>query len=347
MIACPKCGHENLPSYPTCSRCGGALASGDPARGGPGAPAPLPSALGDEATRRRRNLGLFAAASVVALAVGAFLWMREARRSAEAQAKLHFYDRFVEIDKTDTGAFWACVMAGQVDMRMFSTAAQIQARIESAYATQSKDFDQHLREECLPKLERARAEVEKVSDVPPEMRGAIDAYKSSFAKLRAGLEDYIAKLGARGKGKDVDALIQELGDKWHASDAPTPETIAFERFMHCAIPGLARMKNAQAMLELLADACFKKDAAPFMKRVREECGPVLQKQEARTPSKTWSLSKRFYEDEARQLRAWESCSKRARKGLRNEDLTTFLGAVGEYMKARHEMGKVASEIAKS
>jgi len=30
---------------------------------------------------------------------------------------------------------------------------------------------------------------------------------------------------------------------------PTPEAVAFEKFLYCAVPGLAKMKDAQALLE--------------------------------------------------------------------------------------------------
>jgi hypothetical protein len=116
--------------------------------------------------------------------------------------------------------------------------------------------------------------------------------------------------------------------------------------MHCAVPGLAKMKDAQQMLEYLADACYKKDPVPFMDRVRKDCGPLLSNADARAaPSKTWKLSQqRFYEQDARQLQAWEGCGKRSRKGKKTEDLAGFLLTVGEYMEVRVAVVKAARAI---
>jgi hypothetical protein len=93
-------------------------------------------------------------------------------------------------------------------------------------------------------------------------------------QLQSGIEEYAEKLKSRQGLKDVDQLIQEMGGAWH-SGGVTPEGIAYEKFLNCAIPGLGKMKDPQAVLEFMADACFKKDPVAFMDRVRKDCGPLL------------------------------------------------------------------------
>jgi hypothetical protein len=83
-----------------------------------------------------------------------------------------------------------------------------------------------------------------------------------------------------------------------------------------------------------------------MDRVRKDCGPILSSPSGATPSKTWKLSQqKFLEEEGRQLRAWESCGKKSRKGKKVEDLATFLKHVGTYMEARAGMVKTAKDLA--
>ena len=138
--------------------------------------------------------------------------------------------------------------------------------------------------------------------------------------MQSGLEDYAENIKKRGTVKDVDQLIQETGNAWHSTPDPTPEAVAFEKFLYCAVPGLAKMKDAQALLEFLADQCFKKDPVAFMDKVRADCGNLLNvaDKEAKVNPKsipTWKAThKQFFEDDARQLQAWESCGKRSRKG---------------------------------
>jgi hypothetical protein len=118
--------------------------------------------------------------------------------------------------------------------------------------------------------------------------------------------------------------------------------------MVCAIPGLDKKKDIQGVLEFLAEAC-KKDPVPFMTKVRADCGPLVQnvdKDAKPSPSKTFKANaKKFFEEDQRQLQAWEYCGKRSRKGKKVLDLEAFLTASGDYIEARGEVVKTAREEA--
>ncbi len=341
MIPCPKCGHHNLPSFPSCSKCGAPLA------GGGGANDEYARLMASRAATAKRTRTIYVAVGLLAIGLVGYKLMQDRRKNSAAQETLAFFDRWADQDKRETGSFWNCVMSSEVEINMFSTANQIQQRIESAYFTQQKTFSEHLVTECVPKAERAEQAFGGFADAPAAFAAPLEKYRISLKGLRAGVEDYAEKIKGRQGVKDVDALIQEAGNAWHAGGAPTPPGIAFEKFMHCAVPGLAEMKNTQAMLEFLADTCYKKDAVAFMTRVRNVCGTLLTDIDPKgVPSKTWKLSQtRFYEEEARQLRAWESCGKKSRKGKKADDLTEFLVAVGNYMQARADIAKAAKDIA--
>jgi hypothetical protein len=63
---------------------------------------------------------------------------------------------------------------------------------------------------------------------------------------------------------------------------------------------------------------------------------------------TWKTThKQLFEEDARQLQAWESCGKRSRKGKKKEDLENFLLAVNDYMAARVGVASAAREIAQA
>ena len=55
--------------------------------------------------------------------------------------------------------------------------------------------------------------------------------------------------------------------------------------------------------------------------------------------------KKFYEDDQRQLQAWEYCAKRSRKGKKVLDLEEFLTAAGDYIEARAGVVNAARETA--
>ena len=353
MVSCPRCGHQNLPSATACSQCGTPLPAAVPTG------APIADGVEEYARQmaareaiRRRNRMIVGGIAVVIIGFVIFKQVQDRNRKAAAQEKLNFAEKFVEREKQDTGAFWNCVMASEVDIGMFQKGEQFQARIESAYFTQQKTFADYLITDCVPKIERARQSFGGLSDAPTELAGPLEKYRESLPKLQAGLEDYAEKLKARGGTKDTDQLIQELGTAWHTSDL-NAETAAYEKFLYCAIPGLAKMKDTQEVLEFMSDQCFKKDPVAFMDHVRKDCGPmlVITDKEAKVDPKsvpTWKNSrKQFVEEDMRQLQAWESCGKKSRKGKKKEDLEQFLTAVNDYMTARSGVASAARGIAEA
>ncbi|MBN2575569.1 MAG: zinc ribbon domain-containing protein [Deltaproteobacteria bacterium] len=365
MVSCPKCGHQNLPSSTTCSKCGTPLPVQAPAPAAvqvpvPGPAQPPPPAVDgvEEYARqmaareavRRRNRMIIGGVVLVLIGFVAFKQVQDRKRKAVVQEKLTYAEKFVELEKRETGAFWNCVMASEVDIGMFQKAEQFQQRIESAYFTQQKTFADYLVTECVPKIERARQAFGGLRDTPTELAGPIEKYRETLPKLQTGLENYVENIKNRGSVKDTDQLIQELGTVWHSVYDITAETAAYEKFLYCAIPDLAKMKDAQEVLEYMKDQCYTKDPVLFMERVRKDCGPLLvvADKEARINPKsvpTWKQShKLFLEEEMRQLQAWDSCARRSRKGKKKEDLEQFLLAVNDYMAARADVAKAARGI---
>ena len=299
------------------------------------------------AAAQKRSRMITGALAVVVLGGGGTWVMLEKKKTAAAQVVLESAGRFAEKDKAEMGAFWNCVTSSEVDVGMFQSADQIQQRVESAYFTQQKTFSEHLTSECVPKIERARAAMASAaSELSPEMKEPADKYIGSLPKLQSGIELYAEKIKGRGAVKDVDGTIQEVGTAFTAD--VTAESVAFEKFLMCAIPELDKKKDIQGVLEFLATTC-KADAVKFMTRVREQCGPIVQnldKNAKPAPSKTFKANvKKFVEEDQRQLQAWEYCAKRSRKGKKVLDLEEFLTASGDYIEARSEVVKVARDTA--
>lgn len=296
------------------------------------------------AKKKRMLFGLVAIAAVGAIG---YYVMGNRKKTDAAQKMLDAGGRFAEHDKMDMGPFWSCVMGTDTDVGMFQNADQIQQRVESAYFTQQKTYSDHLTTECVPKIEGARGALSgMVADMPAELRPPMQKYVDALPKMQAGLESYAEKLKSRGAVKDVDASIQEVGGAFTAD--PTAESVAFEKFMVCAIPDLDKKKDIQAVLEFLAETC-KKDPVPFMTKVRADCGNLVQnvdKDAKPAPSKTFKANvKKFYEEQQRQLQAWEWCGKKSRKGKKVLDLEAFLTAAGDYIEARGEVVQTAREQA--
>jgi hypothetical protein len=303
--------------------------------------------MAERAAEAKRKKLIFGVVAVAAVGGGLFFYQKDAGKKKAAQTILDAGGRFAERDKSDMGPFWNCVMSSEVDVGMFASGDQIQGRIESAYFTQQKTYPDHLTTECIPKLEGARSAIGGLaSDFPAELKPPLDKYIEALPKMQTGLETYAEKLKTRGAVKDVDQSIQEVGGAFTAD--VTPESVAFEKFMVCAIPDLDKKKDIQGVLEFLADVC-KKDPVPFMTKVRNDCGSLVQnvdKDAKPVPSKTFKANaKKFFEEDQRQLQAWEYCGKRSRKGKKQLDLEAFLTAASDYMEARAELVQTAKETA--
>jgi hypothetical protein len=297
------------------------------------------------AAKRKRNM--FALIALVVVGGGAFAFQRSAAKNKQAQEILDAAGRFAERDKSEMGAFWNCAMSSEVDVGMFNSADQIQQRIESAYFTQQKTYSDHLVEECVPKLKGAESALSSIPDLPSVLKPSLDKYLAALPKMETGLETYAEKLKTRGAVKDVDGAIQEVGGAFTAD--PTAQSVAFEKFLVCAVPDLEKKKDLQTLLQDLADVC-KKDAVTFMTKVRTDCGSLVtgvdkDANAKGTPDKAFKgVAKKFIEeDNSRLLQAWEFCGKRSRKGKKVLDLEDFLLASSDYMEARGELVKTARE----
>jgi hypothetical protein len=364
MVSCPRCKHSNFDGFAACSRCGtplGAAAPGAPAQpfGAPGGPVGLGGGsagggldeyqrlMADRAAAQKRNRMIMAVAVVVVVGGGGFWMLKEKKKKAAAQVVLDAGGRFVEKDKDEMGAFWNCVMSSEVDIGAFQNADQVQQRIESAYFTQQKTFSEHLTTECVPKIEHARSAMSSLSsDAPPEIKEALDKYVATLPKLQSGIESYAEKIKGRSGVKDVDKTIQEVAAAYSAD--PTPESVAFDKFLTCAIPDLDKKKDMHEVLEYLFKTC-KADAVKFMARLHDQCAPLvmtIDKDAKIKPSKAFKAHvKKFVEDEGHQADALADCAKWSRKGKKAVDLEEFLTAFGDYYEGRSGVPDAARESA--
>ena len=301
--------------------------------------------IAERAAAQKKKRVVYGVVLVVGLGGGGFWWKQQKDKANAAQAVLDAAGRFAERDKVEMGAFWNCAFGSEVDVGMLASAQQIQQKIEGAYFTQQKTFSDHLTTECVPKLERARSALGAlVADMPAELKPSIEKYVGALPRMQTGIEVYAEKIKGRGAVKDVDQSIQEVGGAF--SPDATAESVAFEKFLVCAIPDLDKKKDIQGVLEYLATTC-KDGALEFMTRVREQCGPLVQnvdKDAKATPSKTFKANtKKLYEEDQRQLQAWDYCARRSRKGKKQLDLEDFLTAAGDYMESRAELVQTAKE----
>lgn len=306
------------------------------------------------AAKRKRNRMIIIGAVAAGVIVAVVMLMQDRKRKEIANQKLQYAARIFDLEQTETGAFWNCVMGGRkVDIGAFPDGEKIRQSIESAYFAQQKGFADYLTNDCVPKMERARQAYGGLRETPPELSSALDKYRDTLPKLQAGVEDYAERIRTRATTKDTDQLIQEMGNMWHSYFDISAETAAYEQFLYCAVPDLKKMEDTQELVTFLYNECSKKDPVAFMERIRTECGPLLvvTDKEAKVNPKSvpnWKTThKKFTEEgDARELSAWEFCGKKSRKGKKRDEIEQFMFAVNEYMSARWGLKQAAEEIRK-
>ena len=301
----------------------------------------------ERAAAAKRKRTIYTVVVVLGIGAAVFYFKKDKDRKDAGQRILDAGGRFVDKDHTEMGPFWSCVFGTDIDVGMLSSAQQIQQKVESAYFTQQKTYSEHLTTECIPKLERARGSIGAlVADTPPELKPPLEKYVAALPRMQTGLEVYADKIKSRGAVKDVDGSIQEVG----AAFTPdvTPQSVAFEKFLVCAIPDLAKKKDTQEVLQYLFETCKKGDPVAFMTRVREECGPLVTNVDANAkpaPSKTFKATLKKLADAPERLGdAFADCAKWSRKGKKALDLEDFLNAAGDYMESRADLAQTAKEL---
>jgi hypothetical protein len=303
--------------------------------------------IAERAAAAKRKRTIWTVIVVLGLGAAVYYFKKDKDRKDAGQRILDAGGRFVDKDKTEMGPFWSCLFGTDTDVGLMSSAQQIQQKVESAYFTQQKTFSEHITTECIPKLERARGSMGAlVADMAPELKPSLEKIVAALPRMQTGLEVYAEKIKSRGAVKDVDASIQEVG----AAFTPdvTPQSVAFEKFLVCAIPDLAKKKDTQEVLQYLFETCKKGDPVAFMGRVREQCGPLVTNVDANAkpvPSKTFKATLKKLADAPERLGdAFADCAKWSRKGKKALDLEDFLTGAGDYMEARAELAQTAKEL---
>ena len=235
MFSCPTCGHQNLPSFSVCARCGAHLAGA--------INDPIAAMAAEQARSRKRSRVIYSAAAVIGLAALAVFAVRDRMTKAAVGQKLQWLDSWAEKDKLEVGALWNCLTQSNTPLDSFATAGQVQAKVEQAAGVQPKTFAEHLRLECGPMGERVVSVFATSDPVPAEFQPGFEAFKASLPKLKDGIATFAERLDTLVQGGNLASKLQTAGEAWHASQSPTVESVAFEKHFVEVTPGQLAPKN--------------------------------------------------------------------------------------------------------
>jgi len=254
---------------------------------------------------------------------------------------------FATVERDDLGKkFWSCVLGPNIDAGMFKSNLELSARITSQFGTDAKNYPSRVREECTPKAIDAKHKVESIAaTAPSEYAEPMKKYGDALKAIADALDDWTKVAPAQIQDMEISRKLDPAGAAWHgfAGGTPDKDVIAFDRFLHCAVPAVDTMKDGQALVEYLFNQC--KNPA-YLERLNGECGKELIADPPGLPSKGMAATIKKLGSDDRDMSAFDDCMRKGRKGKRRDDLADVGKAWVAWMEAGTEVRKIGKEALK-
>ena len=294
-------------------------------------------------TKKSSKLPLILGGLAVAGGIGFFVW-NAANQRAQREKHAAFMEKFAKLEKEDVGSFWACVLGPNVEVGMFPDNLALSMKITSQFGTDPKNYPTKVREECTPKATDAKHKVESLP-APDEYKADLTKYGASLQQIATAFDSWSKVAPAQVEEMEVGKKVGTFGGAWHAFEGGKPgnDVIAYDGFFHCAVPGLEKMKDGQAVVEFLFKSC--KDEK-YVTHVNSECGKVLLQDPPAPAGKDFNATLKKLAADDRELSAFDDCMRKGRKGKRRDDLADVGRAWVDFMEAGRSVRKIGKEALK-
>ena len=302
--------------------------------------APDPNA--DFALKKSGSKTPYVVIGVVAVAVIGFFTYRSMQTQKVREMHVAVMNQFQTIEKEDVvGKFWACLLGAGVDPGMFPNNLALSQRLEGAFSVDPKNYPTKVREECTPKAIDAKHKIEEMK-APAEYDAPLKAYAKSLADLSAAFDSWAKVAPSHLAEREVGAKVGTFGAAWHsfAGGKPGPDVVAYDRFLHCAVPGVDKMKDGQALVEFLFKQC--KDPK-YLDTLQNTCAKeVMTDNPMAAPSAGFKTAVGKLAADDCELAAFDDCLRKSRKSKRSDDSEE----VGRSWLAYMEAGRKVREVGK-
>lgn len=312
----------------------------DPNDPNAGGTAPPPD---DFALKKKGSKTPVLVGGVILVAVIGFLGYRAMQTQKEREMHAAVIKQFADIEKDDViNKFWGCLFGAGVDPGTFPNNLALSQRLESQFATDPKNYPSKVREECTPKAIDAKHKVESMS--APAMYGdALKGYAASLQQLSTAFDEWSKVAPTHLAEREVGVKVGNFGAAWHAfaGGKPGPDVAAYDRFLHCAVPGVDKMKDGQALVEFLFKEC--KDQK-YLDHVQNDCGKeVTTEGVALAPTAGFKTALQKLQADDRELSAFDDCLRKGRKAKRKDDAEDVGRAWVSYMEAGRKVREIGKQ----
>jgi hypothetical protein len=280
----------------------------------------------------------------LAAVIGFFVWSAAKTR---AQRELHaaFMEKFAALEKDDVGKFWACILGPNVDVGMFPDNLALSQKITSQFGVDAKNYPTKVREECTPKAIDAKHKVEKL-DAPDDYKEQLGKYASGLQQLAAAFDAWTLVAPAQVAEMEQGKKVGTFGAAWHGFESGKPgnDVLAYDSFYRCAVPGIEKMKDGQAVVEFLFKSCKEEK---YVTHLNGDCAKMILSDTPPQPPKDFKTVMGKLQADDRELSAFDDCMRKGRKGKRRDDLADVGRAWVDFMEAGHAVRKIGKEALKT
>lgn len=256
-----------------------------------------------------------------------------------------FLESFANIEREEVGKFWTCILGPNVDAAMFPDNLALSQRITSQFGVDAKNYPNKVREECTPKAIDAKHKVDDLKG-PSEYEAALKKYATGLKELATAFDAWTKIAPAQVQDMEVGKALDKAGAAWHSfgGGKPDADVIAFDRFLHCAVPTVDSMKDGQALVEYLFAECKKPE---YLTKLNETCGrELIADPPATEPTKGFQTALKKIGGDDRDLSAFDDCLRKSRKGKRRDDLADVGKAWLAWLEAGREVRTIGKEMLK-
>ncbi len=279
---------------------------------------------------------------IAAGAIGFFVY-RSMQTQKTREMHVAVMKQFQDIEKNEViGKFWACLLGTGVDPGMFQNNLALSQRVEGAFGTDPKNYPAKVREECTPKAIDAKHKIESIT-APAIYDPALKAYAKSLADLSAAFDAWSKIAPTHLAEREVGAKVGTFGAAWHsfAGGKPGNDVVGYDRFLHCAAPGVDKMKDGQELVEYLFKQC--KDQK-YLDHLKDQCSKeVTTEGVAALPTAGFKTALKKLQADDRELSAFDDCLRKSRKAKRSDDSEEIGHAWLAYMDAGRKVREVGKE----
>jgi hypothetical protein len=199
----------------------------------------------------------------------------------------------------------------------------------------------------VPKALKASKGVKDLTP-PPEYDESLDKYGKSLAALANSLQVWAEGAPKRVEIQEREQKIKTAGETWSTTanvNKADPLAWQYDKFLHCAIPDIDKLKDSQALLELLAGKCIQKKGQEldiaFLNKLRDTCIPEGQEAPPKATATFKGTFNKFASDYDRLAQAWGSCMRKMKKESKKDDLAQFDQAWADWINGSSGVREVA------